>query len=76
MCDLDRSRRDVALNGGDRLPAGTQTPPRRPPEGVFPGEEKDNKGLCSAQAVFRWYVVGGGGERGWVGGWWWPLDPL
>lgn len=48
MCDLDRSRKYVALNGGDRLPAGIQTPPRRPPEGVFPGEEKDNKGLRSA----------------------------
>lgn len=64
MCDLDRSRKDVALNGGDRLPAGIQTPPQRPPEGVFPGEEKDNKGLCSAQAVFRWCVGGVGGVGG------------
>lgn len=62
VCDLDRARKDVALNGGDRLPAGIQTPPQRPPEGVFPGEEKDNKELCSAQAVFGWYVGRGGWE--------------
>lgn len=47
VCDLGRWRKDVALNGGDRLPAGIQTPPQRPPEGAFPGEEWDNKGLRS-----------------------------
>lgn len=71
-CDLDRSRKDVALNGGDRLPAGIQTPPRRPPGACFQERRRITKDCVQLRLCLGLYVGGWGGWRDWRG----LLDPL